>query len=153
MTQAEFAARLGIHKNTLGRYERGESEPDFSVCASICSIFGVSPTWLLLGVGPIHNAETREQRLQPDVSITLRTPETAPTPQGFCPRCAKLETRLESLDTDFRDVIAENRQLHREKEELLRENGALRERIARLEERKNGLAVAAGQSMENSGVV
>ena len=92
LTQAEFAAKLGIHKNTLGRYERGESEPDFSVCVNIC------------------------------------------------------------LDKDFREVIAENRQLHREKEEILRENGVLREKIARLEERKSRLAVASDQSAQNSGV-
>ncbi len=146
LTQAEFAAKLGIHKNTLGRYERGESEPDFSVCVNICSIFGVSPNWLLLGAGPVRESDVREQAFQPEM------PAAIPRMQDMCPRCARLETKLESLDKDFREVIAENRQLHREKEEILRENGVLREKIARLEERKSRLAVASDQSAQNSGV-
>ncbi len=64
---------------------------------------------------------------------------------------AKLEAKLELSEAERRELAAENRQLHREKEELLRENGELREKIARLEERKNRLAAATAQSVENSG--
>ncbi len=37
------------------------------------------------------------------------------------------------------ELAAENRQLHREKEEFLRENGELKAMVARLEEGKNRL--------------
>lgn len=47
--------------------------------------------------------------------------------------------------------MAENRPLHREKEELLRENGELKAMVAGWEERKNRLAVATNQSEEDSG--
>ena len=51
--QDEFAQELGIHKNTLGRWERGQAEPDVSTAQLICTMFGVSPYWLLAGQGPM----------------------------------------------------------------------------------------------------
>jgi Predicted transcriptional regulator len=51
LSQDEFAQRLAIHKNSLGRYERGESTPDMSFADKLCTIFGVSPRWFLLGIG------------------------------------------------------------------------------------------------------
>lgn len=52
-TQDEFAKELGIHTNTLGRWERGQSEPDITTAQQICTQFGVSPYWLLAGQGPM----------------------------------------------------------------------------------------------------
>ena len=60
MTQADFAKLIGIHKNSLKRYERGESEPDIGVCSKICSVFGVSPDWLILGTGPMKKDTPQE---------------------------------------------------------------------------------------------
>ena len=54
LTQTEFAERLGVHKNTVGRYERGDGEPDIGVASKMCSIFGFEPTWLLFGEGPMR---------------------------------------------------------------------------------------------------
>ena len=51
-----------------------------------------------------------------------------------------------------RATSEENRQLHRDKAELLREIGDLRAKVARLEECKNRVAVAGGMHSENSGV-
>lgn len=51
LSQDEFSKRLEIHKNSLGRYERGESTPGVDVAEKICSVFGVNPQWFLLGVG------------------------------------------------------------------------------------------------------
>lgn len=48
-------------------------------------------------------------------------------------------------------LTSETRRLYREKEELLKELGELRATVARLEERKNRLAVVNGVSSENSG--
>lgn len=52
-TQDQFSQELGIHKNTLGRWERGIAEPDVSTAQHICTTFGVSPYWLLAGHGPM----------------------------------------------------------------------------------------------------
>lgn len=71
----------------------------------------------------------------------------------------KLEKELEMERGERRELAAENRRLHqekeelyREKEELLRENGELKAMVARLEERKNRLAVATDQPAQHSGV-
>lgn len=66
---------------------------------------------------------------------------------------------LENLNAELaiereerRATSEENRQLHRDKAELLREIGDLRAKVAQLEECKNRLAVAGGMHSENSGV-
>lgn len=70
MTQDEFAQRLEIHKNSLGRYERGESTPDLSFAQSVCNTFGISPDWLLFGYGSMRSGET-PQSAQLPTDITM----------------------------------------------------------------------------------
>ena len=53
LSQDDFSKSLDIHKNSLGRYERGESTPGVDVAGKICLVFGVNPQWLLLGTGPM----------------------------------------------------------------------------------------------------
>jgi transcriptional regulator with XRE-family HTH domain len=55
---AEFAAAIGIHKNTLSRYEHGARIPDARVLMRICENKGISPRWLLLGIGPMRSDGT-----------------------------------------------------------------------------------------------
>lgn len=52
ISREEFAQLIGVHVNTVGRYERGESEPDISIASKICREFDVNPHWLMLGEGP-----------------------------------------------------------------------------------------------------
>ena len=49
LTQGKFADSLGIHKNTLIRYEKGERLPDSSLLLRICERYNVDPGWLLTG--------------------------------------------------------------------------------------------------------
>ncbi|MFR3457758.1 MAG: helix-turn-helix domain-containing protein [Bilophila wadsworthia] len=51
MTQSEFATRLRTPLTTLGRYERGANMPDLAFIINVCTIFDVSPEWLLFGRG------------------------------------------------------------------------------------------------------
>lgn len=51
-TVASFCNKLGIHRNTLPRYESGDRNPDAAFLEAICRHYNVSPTWLLLGEGP-----------------------------------------------------------------------------------------------------
>lgn len=53
VTQQEFAKALGTHQNTIGRWERGQAEPDLNSVSLLCSKFGISPYWLLSGNGPM----------------------------------------------------------------------------------------------------
>lgn len=53
----EFAAGFGIHKNTLARYEKGDSLPDAGFLAKICEVYRINPAWILTGQGPVHVPE------------------------------------------------------------------------------------------------
>lgn len=50
-SQAEFAAKYSMHKNTLFRIEKGESEPSYKFLQQLVTSEGVSPEWLLIGSG------------------------------------------------------------------------------------------------------
>ena len=54
MSREDFSETIGVHVNTIGRYERGENEPDISIAAKICRKFNVNPSWLILGEGSIQ---------------------------------------------------------------------------------------------------
>jgi len=45
-----FATELGIHKNTLARYESDERRPDASFLRQLCDYCNVASDWLLRGV-------------------------------------------------------------------------------------------------------
>lgn len=56
MRQEDFAARLGIGRTTLIRYESGERVPDAALLSMLVREFGVDASWLLLG-GEVPNQE------------------------------------------------------------------------------------------------
>lgn len=49
--QPDFATRLGVDKNTIGRYERDERQPDAEFLSKLCAL-GYSGHWLITGEGP-----------------------------------------------------------------------------------------------------
>lgn len=156
MPQAEFAAKVGIHKSSWGRYERGVGEPTATDLAGLCAVCGVTPLWLLCGQGDMRREDavvetslpSGPDSVAPAAEGECPAAEPAPpappasstsTPQEYTPKketedlpacrqCRWLEERLEQADRERREVAQENRQ-------LWRENSELRERIARLEER------------------
>ncbi len=115
MTQSEFATRLQTPLTTLGRYERGTNMPDLAFVISVCTVFDVSPDWLLFGRGVMHE----------------RSKEYPPSRCG-CRQCPLLLKELGEERTERRELSAENRQLYAENSRLLQENGRLREELARL---------------------
>lgn len=46
-----FAAELGVHAQTLARYEKGERLPDSAFLEGLSKRYSVDPGWLLTGVG------------------------------------------------------------------------------------------------------
>ena len=42
MSQEELADKIGVSRQTLSKYETGDSLPDIEKCASIANIFGVT---------------------------------------------------------------------------------------------------------------
>lgn len=49
MTQAQFAARIGVAQSYLSALERGEKEPGANVLLAISQEFAKSIDWLLTG--------------------------------------------------------------------------------------------------------
>ena len=54
--QSGFAKSLGIHKNTLIRYEKGERLPDAEFVLKMHLVYKISPLWLLTGQGVIRRS-------------------------------------------------------------------------------------------------
>lgn len=42
MSQEELAEKIGVSRQTLSKYETGESLPDIEKCAAIAAVFGVA---------------------------------------------------------------------------------------------------------------
>ena len=67
-SQVDFSKRLNIHRNTWVRYETGVGTPDANVIISVCNTFGISPNWLLFGLGPkMATGELKESLPQQNV--------------------------------------------------------------------------------------
>lgn len=55
LSQAEFAELFSIHKNTLFRIEKGESEPSYRLLQQISMKESISAEWLLHGIGDMDH--------------------------------------------------------------------------------------------------
>jgi phage repressor protein C with HTH and peptisase S24 domain len=56
-SQDLFAERIGKHKQTLSKYERGTLTPPNKILERICAEFSVRMEWLLLGSGNMYKTE------------------------------------------------------------------------------------------------
>ena len=62
--QDAFSVKVGVHLNTVGRWERGQRSPDVDDLNKILAAFPeINPTWLLTGVGEMRWSEGERQRL------------------------------------------------------------------------------------------
>lgn len=122
----EFAALMGCSMQTIYRYEWGDRVPDERFLQELAERTGTSLDWLK---GDASDHIIPEENTSP--------PKASPSAKQYRmeleARLEKTELRLESLESERRELAAENRRLYQEKEDVLRENGLLREKIARLE--------------------
>jgi len=65
-TQQEFADRMGVDKNSIGRYERGERLPDADFLARIRQSQAVNIDWLISGEG---EPSSREGAMRPACAV------------------------------------------------------------------------------------
>lgn len=56
-----FASQLGIHPQSLYRYEQGRHRVDLSAIVAICDKLNVSSEWLIFGRGPINQEKNSDQ--------------------------------------------------------------------------------------------
>lgn len=60
-TREEFAQRIGVHKNTIARWERNEQAPDANEIQLILKNYPkVNPTWFVTGEGDMHRKSRHE---------------------------------------------------------------------------------------------
>lgn len=62
ISQADFAAKLGIDRKTVGTWERGERLPDTRALLVLWNEFDADPAWVLTGSGfaPATSDDERE---------------------------------------------------------------------------------------------
>lgn len=69
-SQAEFASRLAVHKETLGKYERNQRPPDTDFLALVAAEYGVDLNWLVTGQARV-TANDQVQGSQADLGEAL----------------------------------------------------------------------------------
>lgn len=58
LSQEDFSIKVGVHKNTVGRWEREHRTPDIIDLNKILEVFpDISPAWLLTGEGPMYRSQ------------------------------------------------------------------------------------------------
>jgi transcriptional regulator with XRE-family HTH domain len=66
MNQVNFAQSLGVSKGSLILYNKNDRSPDSSFLRTLCELYRVNPTWLLLGEGePFIGGKTEEIQVTP----------------------------------------------------------------------------------------
>ncbi len=119
-TDIELSKKMGLSKQAIADAKSKDSVPASWIPKS-AKLFNVTTDWLFFGRGPMRPNDT---------SVVQQQATTQPesTASELCVRCAKLEKELEEERGERRELAAENRK-------LWKENGELREKCARLEER------------------
>jgi len=74
VSQAQFAKRLGIHKNSLGNYERGERLPDAGVLCKLIDA-GYNANWIISGHGPVNIDRTSFSNVALSPEMVREPPE------------------------------------------------------------------------------
>jgi len=69
MSQAAFANMIGVHKNSLGNYERGERTPDASFLLKLMAA-GFNPNWVLSGEGAMRLEGIADQVAEGDTQYS-----------------------------------------------------------------------------------
>lgn len=132
-SQDVFARRIQVSKGSLGFYERDENLPNSDVILKICSATGVTLDWLLLGQGPMMTTDASTTDTSAAQEYAGEQQAYEQSARASMASYARLEQELEIERQERRDLAAENRKLHQEKEALLLQIIELREKVARLE--------------------
>ena len=121
--QDEFVKALGISTVTLANYMSGKRKPVFlNFCFSNQKKLNICIDWLLTGEG---------RKFPSDSQLGSKTTEEQSSPTHkveYCPRCERLEAKLEKVENQRDELIDEIRKLFKENAMLREENAIFRER-------------------------
>ncbi|MFW9872548.1 MAG: helix-turn-helix domain-containing protein [Candidatus Thorarchaeota archaeon] len=68
LSQDQFAKKVGTHKQTISKYERGEQFPKVNMLNPWVDIFNVNLNWLLTGQGEMFLEKKQEEKKEEIVS-------------------------------------------------------------------------------------
>lgn len=51
LNQIDFASHFGVSKNSIKDYERGATDPSYSLLVKLCTRYKIDANWLMLGRG------------------------------------------------------------------------------------------------------
>ena len=103
MTQEQFALAIGVHRNTVARWESEKGVPDYNALREIVVHFKISPEWLFAETGDTSPTPAPEiVAFAPDAPQKTGDTSPASTPDGvdvfFVP---KVEARLSAGTGSF----------------------------------------------------
>lgn len=125
-SDSELARALGIQPPSVAGARQRKLVP-MGWIEKIASDYNISADWLLFGRGPMRPADSLDQ---PQANLIH---PAAPPSQADCPRCAKLEAKLEKVEQQRDVLVEENRKLWEKNSELITMNGKLNTQVAKLE--------------------
>lgn len=82
ISQNEFAKILGIHRNTLVRYETGAGPPDADFIALVCTKFNASADWLIMGA--TQKEKSSQMLTEPQASVVSCTDNVVIDIDNYC---------------------------------------------------------------------
>lgn len=125
-TDQDLAKKLGLSKQSIADAKSKKNVPA-SWIPKAAQLFNVSTDWLFFERGPMRPADSLDQ---PQANLIH---PAAPPSQADCPRCAKLEAKLEKVEQQRDVLVEENRKLWEKNSELITMNGKLNTQVAKLE--------------------
>ena len=129
-SQGAFAEELGVHKNSLGHYERGNRVPDAEVLEKLVTM-GFDANWVLTGKGAARIAEN-EAGLSEDIEKLKRLDEEFALIPGYNVQVAAGHGSLAGDESPTRELAFRRKWL----------------RFRGLNEKDLALVFAKGDSME-----
>jgi len=108
LTQAKFAARIGLTQNVVANYEIGRRNPSNSVVALICREFSVNETWLRDGSGEMFVEKSRSDALKEAVDRMLAS-ESGDFRSRLVLALSRLdENQIDAVETFVRQLAGED---------------------------------------------
>lgn len=125
-SDSELARALGIQPPSVAGARERKLVP-MKWIEKIASNYNISADWLLFGRGPMRPVDS------PDQPQVTPTHPAVPASPADCPRCAKLEAKLEKVEQQRDVLVEENRKLWEKNSELIAKNGELKTQVTKLE--------------------
>jgi len=125
-SQKDFGVKFGATPNTIRRYESGVNPPDAKFISALCEEYNISPTWLVLGEGPMYRGENAGAEPEP---------EQAPEKDINIQQLLNMTAEVLISETVYRPALAANIKAFHRAIGIELDNKEMRGKIDRLEER------------------